>query len=114
MFDLVHELPYACTTWSGDSRGPAVEIDITDLVLAEKASLYVNAVEASEIAAHFGFLTPAAQEEKLAELAAEKASLLERVAWLEENLSVPLATVIDLVEERAKRRPVAVAQEPVA
>lgn len=33
---------------------------------------------------------------------------------LKANLVVPLADVIDLMEERAKRRPVAVVEEPVA
>lgn len=75
-------------------------LQVTEIVRAAAPAL--GSVERAAIATQIGALSPELREAYEDEI--EK--LEEQIAFLKENLSVPLAEVIDLVAEREKRRPV--------
>lgn len=108
MFHVVDEAPPGCSSILGETQGPLVDTAVH--YHARNGVLLISRIEAGEIGRHFGLVEPEVWEARVTELQEELAKERKQVAFLTENLSVPLAEVIDLVREREKRRP----QETVA
>lgn len=113
MFDLVDQAPIGSASLvNNETRGPLVH---TGVHYHERNGwLVIDRIEATEIGRLFGLVEPEVWEQTVEKLEAELREARRQIEFLSENLSVPLAEVIDLVAERAKRRPEESATNSVA
>lgn len=103
MFQVVDQAPPGCLSILGESQGPLVDTGVH--YHSRNGFLLVSRIEAGEIGRHFGLVEPEVWEQTVEKLEGELREARRQIEFLTENLSVPLAEVIDLVAERAKRRP---------